>query len=86
MKMNELNMRFFFQYFQKSDSKILKNDTQNDFLYLHELCRHCVDVVRSFMRRVSNEAVVNDCESDDWRINQTNACEACLSRERHETR
>jgi hypothetical protein len=63
--MNALNVRFFFQYFQKSDSKAFENDTQSDLLYFHELCRRCVDAVRSLMQRVSNEIVVNDCESDD---------------------
>ncbi len=86
MQMIELNVRFFFQYFQRNDSKTFENDTQNDFLCFHELCRRCVDIVRSLMRRVLNKTVVNDCEFDDWRINQTSMCKACSSRERRETR
>jgi hypothetical protein len=65
MQMNELNVRFFFQYFQRSDSKVFEDDAQSDLLYFHELCRRCADAVRSLMRRVSNETVVNDCEFDD---------------------
>ncbi len=65
MKMNELNVRFFFQYFQRSDSKAFEDDTQNDFLYFHELCRRCADVVRLLVRRVSDEAVVDNCGSDN---------------------
>jgi hypothetical protein len=80
VQLNELNVCFRFENLYRNCFEVVTDLTQTLLLQFHEFLRRCDCAVRTLMRRVLNDRVVNNNRSNNRCINQFDARKTYVSR------
>ncbi len=81
MQLNENHFDFCFQHFDKHRFEFSADYSKTIMLYFDDRFRRYADVIRTFVRRVSNEKTVCNCKFYDCVVYYARSNKTCFSRE-----